>query len=91
MLCAQDMFYVQNILKLMGLKVKLIMLHEMDKKGVVELANNWTVGGHTRYVDAWQCYPWELEESKVIDISWTKGLENDSDAFTKNLDGPAIN
>jgi hypothetical protein len=45
------MLYVQNVLKLMGLKVKLIMLLEMDKKGVVELANNWTLGGHTRYVD----------------------------------------
>jgi len=51
MLCAQDMLYVQNVLKLMRLKVKLLMLLEMDNKGVVDLANNWTVGGHTRYVD----------------------------------------
>jgi len=26
-----------------------------------------------------------------MDISWIKGSENDSDVFTKNLDGPALN
>ena len=25
-----------------------------------------------------------------MDISWIKGLENDADMFTKNLDGPAF-
>ena len=25
-----------------------------------------------------------------MDISWIKGLENNADAFTKNLDGPAF-
>jgi hypothetical protein len=25
-----------------------------------------------------------------MDISWTKGSENDADAFTKNLDGSAF-
>jgi len=45
------MLFVQNIIKLMGLKVKLLMLLEMDNKSVVDLANNWTVGGHIRYVD----------------------------------------
>ena len=51
MLCAQDMLFVQNIIKLMGLKVKLLMLLEMDNKSVVDLANNWTFGGHIRNVD----------------------------------------
>jgi hypothetical protein len=36
-LCAQNMLYVQNVLELMGLKVKLLMLLEMDNKGTVIL------------------------------------------------------
>jgi hypothetical protein len=28
--------------------------------------------------------------NKVMDIHWIKGLESDTDAFTKNLDGPAL-
>jgi hypothetical protein len=74
----------------MGLKVKLPMTLEMDNKGAVDLANNWSIGGHTRHVDVRQCYLGELKESKVFDIKWIKGLENDADAFTKNLGGPAF-
>ena len=29
-------------------------------------------------------------KSKVMDITWIKGLENDADVFTKNLDGRAL-
>jgi hypothetical protein len=89
-LCAQDMLYVWHILELMELKVKLPMILEMDNKGAVDLANNWSIGGCTRHVDIRQCFLWELKESKVMDIHWIKGSENDSDAFTKNLDGPAF-
>ncbi len=89
-LCTQDMLYVRNVLKSMVLKVKLPMTFEMDNMGAVDLANNWSIGGLTRHVDVRRCFLRELKESKVIDISWIKGLENNVDAFTKNLDGPAF-
>ena len=89
-LCAQDMLYCKNVLESMGLKVKLPMLREMDNKGVVDLANNWSVGGRTRHVDVRQCFLRELKESKIMDIHWVKGTENDTDVFTKKLDGPAF-
>jgi hypothetical protein len=44
---AQDMLNVYNILKSSGLKVQLPMVLEMDNKGAVDLANSWSVGGHT--------------------------------------------
>ncbi len=44
-LCGQDMLYTKNVLDSMGLKVKLPMILEMDNKGTVDLANNWSVGG----------------------------------------------
>ncbi len=89
-LCARDMLYVWNVLKSMGLKVKLPMTLEMDNKGAVDLANNWSIGGCTRHVEVQQCFLRELKESKVMDIRWIKGLENNADVFTKNLDGPAF-
>ena len=84
------MLYCKNVLESMGLKVKLPMLLEMDNKGVVDLANNWSVGGRTRHVDVRQCFLRELKESKIMDIRWVKGTENDTDVFTQNLDGPAF-
>ncbi len=88
-LCAQDMLYTKNVLDLMGLKVKLPMILEIDNKGAVNLVNNWSVGSQTRHVDMRQCFLQELKESKIIDIHWIKGTENEADVFTKNLDGPA--
>ena len=84
------MMYVQNALESMGLKGKLPMTLQTDNEVAVDLANNWSIGGCTRHVDVQQCFLWELKESKVMDISWIKGSENDADAFTKNLDGPAF-
>jgi len=84
------MLYVRHILESMGLKVKLPMILEMDNRGAVDLANNWIIGGRTRHVDVRQCFLRELKESKVMDIHWIKGSENDADAFTKNLDGLAF-
>ncbi len=74
----------------MRLKVKLPLLLEMDNKGAVDLANNWCVGGQTRHVDVQQCFLRELKVTKIMDIHWIKGSENDADVFTKNLDGPAF-
>jgi hypothetical protein len=72
-LCAQDMLYVWNLCKSMRLKVKLPMLHKIDKKGTVNLANNWSIGGPIRHVDMQQCFLQKLKESKAMDICWIKG------------------
>jgi hypothetical protein len=86
--CAQDMLYVKNVLKSLGLKVKLPMILEVDNKGAVDLANNWSVGGRTRHIDVRSCFLRELKEAGIIKVVWIAGSENDSDLHTKNLDGP---
>ncbi len=65
--------------------MKLSMILEMDNRGTVDLANNQSIGGRTRHVDVRQCFLRELKESKVLDIHWIKGLENDADACQVNL------
>ncbi len=75
-LCAQNKLYLWNVLKTMGLKVVPLMLHKMDNKGTVNLANNWSIGGCTRHIDVWQCLLLELKESKVMGIFLIKGTES---------------
>jgi hypothetical protein len=50
-LFAQDMLYIWNVLESLGLKMKLPMTLEINNKGAVDLANNWSIGGCTRHVD----------------------------------------
>jgi hypothetical protein len=49
--CVQDMLYSKNIVESLGLKVKLLMVLEIDNQGVVYLANNLSIGGSTRQID----------------------------------------
>ena len=48
--CAQDMLYAKQIVESLELKVKFPMFLEVDNKGIVDLINNWSVGGKTRHV-----------------------------------------
>jgi hypothetical protein len=43
--CAQDMIFTMRLIESIGLKVKLPMSLQMDNKGAVDLANNWSIGG----------------------------------------------
>ena len=53
---AQDMMDTCCLPKSIELKVKLPMLLEIDNKGAVYLANNWSVGGRARQVDVRNCF-----------------------------------
>ena len=44
---AQDMIYIYRLIISAQCKVALPMVLEMDNKGVVDLANNWSFGGRT--------------------------------------------
>ena len=83
---AQVMMFIYRLLTSMGLKVKLPMVLEMDNKGAVNLANNYSVGGRTRHVDVRFFYLRELKEEGLMVIKHVPGIENDADIFTKNVD-----
>jgi hypothetical protein len=86
-LCVQDMLYANNLLKSIGLKVKLPMVLELDNKRAVDLINSFTVGGCTHHIDVKQCFLQEVKKSKQLIVNWISGSENNADMFTKNLDG----
>jgi hypothetical protein len=88
---AQDMIYVYRVLDSLGLKVKTPMILEMDNKGAVDLANNWSVGGRTRHVDVRMHYMRELKDQGLLVIKHIPGEDNDADIFTKNTAASVFN
>ena len=87
---AQDMLYTYQMLTSMGLQVELPMVLEMDNKGAVDLANNWSVGGRTRHVDVRNYFLRELKDEGVLCIKHISGVDNEADIFTKNTPGPVF-
>jgi hypothetical protein len=81
---------MKNVLKSLGLWVRLPMVLEMDNQGAVYLANNWGIRGRTRHIDVRSVFLRELKEACVLVIKWIAGAVNEADIFTKNPDGPTF-
>jgi hypothetical protein len=88
--CVQDVLCMKNVLESLGLKVKLPMVLEINNKGVVYLANNWSIRGRTRHINVQSVFLRELKEAGVLVIKLIAGAANEADIFTKNLEGPTF-
>ena len=86
--CAQDMLYIMQVIESVGLDVEKMMVFKMNNKGAVDLANNWSVGGHERHIDLQSHFLWELNKVCVIKVGWISTDENVANLFTKSLPGP---
>jgi hypothetical protein len=64
------------------------MVLEVDNKGVVDLANNWSVGGRTRHISVHVNFLRELKEQGLLRVVWIPMDENSANLFTKNSPGP---
>ena len=69
----------------LGIDVELPMLLEIDNKGAVDLANNWSFGGRTRHVDVRNHFLRELKERGMLVIKHVPGEDNEADIYTKNV------
>ena len=87
---AQDMLFAMRVLESMGLKVEKPMILEMDNKGAVDLANNWSAAGRTRHVAVRICFLRELKEEGVLLCKWIPNQNMSSDIYTKNVGGEAF-
>jgi hypothetical protein len=88
--CVQDLLFEKRVLESLGLKVKVPMVLRVDNKGVVDLVNNWSVGGRTRHITTKANFLRELKEEGVLKVIWFSTNSNSSDMFTKNLMGPVF-
>ena len=59
----QDALFMKNILKSLGLKVKLPILASIDNGRVIDIGNNWSVGGRTWHIEVKQNFLQELKEA----------------------------
>ena len=84
----QDMIYTNRVLESIGLKVKTPMVLEMDNKGAIDLANNWSSGGRTRHVETRFWFLRELKEDGILMLKWIPTEHMCADIFTKNCPGP---
>ena len=50
-MCSQYMLFVVSILNEMVLKVKLLMMIDIEKKGAKYITNSWSVGRRLRHVE----------------------------------------
>jgi hypothetical protein len=67
------------------------MILEMDNSGAVDIANSWSVGGRTRYVDVLNYFLRELKDQGLLVIKHIAGDKNDADIFTKNVTSAIFN
>jgi hypothetical protein len=84
----QDMLFVRQIIKSMGLKVKILMILNVDNQGVRELVNNWSVSGRTWHVASKAMFLRELKEWGLVAVKYLPGSLMSSDLLTKNPPGP---
>jgi hypothetical protein len=89
--CAQDLLFEKRVLESIGLKVRVPMILNVDNKGVMDLANNWSVSGRTRHITVRTNFLRELKEQGLLIVEWISSCDNSSDIFTKNLQGPLFN
>ena len=85
--CAQDMLFAMRVIEGLGLKVKKPMVLEMDNKGAVDLANNWSVAGRTRHIATKIAFLRELKEQGILIVRWVSSSEMEADIGTKNVGG----
>jgi hypothetical protein len=88
---AQDMLYVKSVLESMDLQVQLPMILEVDNKGAVDLANNWSAAGRTRHVASRVYFLRELKEQGILEVKWRTNVGMPANVLTKNVVGAQYN
>ena len=85
---SQYMLHVYHLLLTLGLEVELPMLIEMDNKGAVDLANNWSMGDRTWHMDVQNYLLRDLKDEGLLAIKQVSWEDNDAGISTKNTTGP---
>ena len=51
----------------LGLKVKLLMILQIDNSGTIDLANSWSTGGRTCHMQTGMFFFRDLKEAGIIE------------------------
>ena len=89
--CVQEMLYVMKVMGSLELKVQKPMIVEVNNKGAVDLAKEWSIGGGTKHIDVRLMFLRELKEQGTILVKLIPIDENKSDIYTRNTDVKTFN
>ena len=65
-----------------------VMDLDVEDKGAVDLANNWSISGRIQHMEVRQDFLKDLKDEGLIITKWISRDEMSSDLFTKNMLGP---
>jgi len=82
-----EILFIWDILKFIGIKIKLPIVMEMDNMGAIFLANNKSLGQCTKHVDMRYHFVCEYVEEGIIKIVYVCSEDNDADIMTQNRTG----
>ena len=84
---AKEVKFIIQVIESMGIKVKKPVTIRVDNVGAIFIANNVTTSPRTKHIDVRYRFVNEFIEDGIIKVIFVKTEENDSDGFTKNLNG----
>jgi hypothetical protein len=88
---AKEIKFVFQILKSMGIPIKLPIIVRVDNIGAIFIGSNVAVSQRSKHIDIRYHFVREFVHDGFIQIIFVKTKDNDADIFTKNLSGDLHN
>ncbi len=85
----KELKFVIQLLETIDIKIELPIKVQVDNVGAMWLANNYSSGERTRYIDIRAHFVKGFVVDGVIELIFVMSQHNDSDLFTKNLPSAA--
>ena len=84
---AKEVKFIVQLIESMGIKVKKPVRIRVDNIGAIFMANNVSTSPRTKHVDVRYRFVTEFIEDGLLKIQFVRTMENESDGFTKKLNG----
>ncbi len=88
---AKEIKFVEQVLRTMGIEVKMPITVYVDNVGAIFMAENPNTSPRTKHIDLRYRFITEYIEDGFIKIYFVKSEENKSDILTKNTNGETFN
>ena len=82
---AKEIKFVYQLLKSLGMEVKLPIIVRVDNIGAIFMSENIAVSQRTKHVDVRYRFVQQFVFDGFIKVIFVKTADNDADIFTKNL------
>ena len=88
---AKDVKFVVQLLKSIGVEVRLPVVINVDNIGAIFMSENVSTTNRTKHVDVRYHFVREFIEDGFVKIVFVRSKENAADIFTKNVNGEIYN